>query len=85
MILTLTDKNGIEIPTGSVIYGPVPERLKPKSKEKHYFNFGYGPTGKEFEMIACTYGYVHNVQQTDVADFEYIGPLKENLHLLECD
>lgn len=80
MLLNLRDKNGMEIPIDSVIYGTLPNQT-----EKHFFNFGYDSAGKEFEMIACTYGYVHNVQQKDVANFELIGPLKQNLHLLECD
>jgi len=78
-LLSLTDKNGIQIPVDSVIYGSLPN-----DTEKHYFNIGYGQDGS-IEMIACTYGYVHNVRQPQLKDFEYIGLVKDNLHLLECD
>lgn len=76
----LKDKNGKEIPVQSVICGQLKDQT-----EKHYFNFGLNSKGNEYEMMACTYGYVHNVTQADIADFEYIGSLKENLHLLACD
>lgn len=78
-LLALTDKNGTPLPVNSIIYGSLPNET-----EKHYFNIGYGADGS-IEMIACTYGYVHNVEQSHLAGFEYIGLTKDNLHLLECD
>lgn len=78
-LLALTDKNGTPLPVNSIIYGSLPNET-----EKHYFNIGYGSNGS-IEMIACTYGYVHSVEQSHLAGFEYIGLAKDNLHLLECD
>lgn len=76
----LHDKNGTPIPIDSIICGPDPE-----GRERHFFNFGYNSDGSELEMIACTYGYVHNVKQVDVDDFIYIGPLNLFTELLNCD
>lgn len=76
----LKDKNGINIPMESIIYGSLPNE-----KGNHYFNFGISPNDGSLEMVACTYGYVHNVTQNDVSNMEIIGLTKDNLHLLECD
>lgn len=76
----LKDKNGKVLPVDCIIYGSLPGQT-----EKHYFNFGTNKDNAEYEMIACTYGYVHNVTQEQLAGFELIGLLNDNLHLLECD
>ena len=76
----LKDKNGVVIPMESIIYGSLP-----KEAENHYFNFGVSPNDGSIEMVACTYGYVHNVTQNDVSNMELVGSTKDNLHLLECD
>ena len=79
-LLNLKDKNGVELPIDCVIYGSLVGQA-----EKHYFNLGRCQRNLSNEMIACTYGYVHNVEQKDLENFEYIGLVKDNLHLLECD
>lgn len=77
----LKDKKGKTIPLESIIFG----NLKGQ-KEKHIFNFGLDAnTGTEFEMIACTYGYVHNVQQSDLENFLLIGSFEDFQDLLICD
>ena len=79
-MLDLKDKNGIQLPNDCVIYGSLIGQTK-----KHYFNLGRCKKNLSDEMIACTYGYVHNVNQNDLANFEFIGLVKDNLHLLICD
>ena len=76
----LKDKKGVNIPMESIIYGSLPN-----DTENHYFNFGVSPNDGSIEMVACTYGYVHNVTQNDVSNMELVGSTKDNLHLLECD
>ena len=78
--LNLKDKNGVELPKECVIYGSLNGQ-----EEKHYFNLGRCQNNLSNEMVSCTYGYVHNVEQKDLMQFEYIGLVKDNLHLLECD
>lgn len=80
ILLGLTDKNGVELPIDCVIYGSLVGQ-----EEKHYFNLGLRPNDGSIEMIACTHGYVHNVKQEDLVNFEFVGLTKNNLHLLECD
>jgi hypothetical protein len=84
-LLPLKDKNGKELPDDCIIHGS----LKGE-EEKHYFRIGFNEEKYIserglVEMIASTYGYIHNVQQEDIANFELIGLAKDNLHLLECD
>lgn len=77
MIVGLVDKNLTLIPNNSIIYG--------KHKEAyHFFNIGINDKN-EVEMMACTYGYVHNVTQNDIKYFLLIGSVEEHKHLLECD
>ena len=76
----LKDKKGVNIPMQSIIYGSLPN-----DTENHYFNFGVSPNDGSIEMVACTYGYVHNVTQNDVSNMELVGSTKDNLQLLECD
>lgn len=78
--LGLSDKNGVELPNDCIIYGSLVGQT-----EKHYFNLGIRQSDGSIEMVASTYGYVHNVKQADLIDFELIGLTKDNLHLLECD
>lgn len=73
------DKNGKEIPLNSIVYG----HLYGES-EMHYFGVTKTTAGT-IQLLACTYGYVHNVQQGHMDNMELIGPKEENLHLLECD
>jgi hypothetical protein len=79
-MLDLKDKNGIQLPIDCIIYGSLIGET-----EKHYFNLGRCQDDLTNEMIACTYGYVHDVTQHDLVDFEFIGLVKDNLHLLQCD
>lgn len=37
------------------------------------------------DMISCTKGYIHNVTQEILADFERVGSFEDFKHLLECD
>ncbi|EKT4520450.1 hypothetical protein JE950_002100 [Flavobacterium psychrophilum] len=78
--LNLKDKNGTDLPNDCIIYGFLIGQTK-----KHYFNLGRCKNDLSNEMIACTYGYVHNVEQKDLVNFELIGLTKDNFHLLECD
>lgn len=79
-MLGLIDKNGVLLPNECIIYGSLVGQT-----EKHYFNLGYSPNDGSIEMFASTYGYVHNVKQNDLINFEFIGLTKDNLQLLECD
>jgi hypothetical protein len=76
----LKDFRGFDIPIDSIIYGNLPNE-----KEKHFFNFGLCQKGTSFEMIACTYGYVHDVKQETLLNFQLIGSLEEHIDLLNCD
>ena len=78
--LGLKDKNGIELPNECVIHGSLAGQT-----DKHYFNLFLNEEEGSVEMIACTYGYVHNVTLEDLINFEFVGLTKDNLHLLECD
>jgi len=71
--------NGKPLKDDDVIYGIPPGHDKP-----HYFRI-YLNSKYEFEMIACTYGYVHNIQPKDLRDFKLIGTYKDNEHLFVCD
>lgn len=73
----LKDRNGIDIPEESIVYGK-------HDGGYHFFNIGINPFGV-VEMISCTYGYVHNIKQKDLEGFLLIGSLEEHKHLLECD
>ena len=73
----LVDKNLTLIPSKSIVYGNYEGKY-------HFFNIGLNARN-EVHMIACTYGYVHNVTQSDIEDFLLIGSLEEHKHLLECD
>ena len=79
-MLDLKDKNGFQLPIDCVIYGSLIGQT-----EKHYFNLGRCKKNLSNEMISCTYGYVHNVNQNDLANFQFIGLVKDNIHLLTCD
>ncbi|GAQ50103.1 TPA: hypothetical protein ACT5CK_002297 [Flavobacterium psychrophilum] len=79
-MLDLKDKNGVKLPIDCIIYGNLIGH-----SEKHYFNIGRCKDNLSNEMIACTYGYVHNVEQKDLVNFEFIGLVKDYSHLLECD
>lgn len=76
--LNLQDKNGIELHDDCIVYG-----CPPNESEKHYFNLGVNWKG-EIEMIASSYGYLHNVTQEIMNNFEYKGTVEDNLHLLSC-
>ena len=80
MLEKLKDKNGFEIPLDSIIYGKLPNQ-----QENHFWNYGLCHKGISLEIIACTYGYVHNVTQNEVKEMLLIGSLEEHNHLLECD
>lgn len=80
MEIYLVDKNGNKLFNDCLIYGGVKN-----VPGVHYFNLRYNANNKSLEMIACTYGYVHNVTQKDVQDCVLIGPAIDNLHLLDCD
>lgn len=80
MLEKLKDKNGFEIPLDSIIYGKLPNQ-----QENHFWNYGLCHNGISLEMIACTYGYVHNVTQNEVKEMLLIGSLEEHTHLLQCD
>lgn len=79
-LLPLIDCLGKSIPVKSIIYGNLPG-----DSEMHYFNIGISSSNGTIEMIACTYGYVHDVKQSDLLNFKLIGATEDNLHLLECD
>lgn len=77
-MLPLKDKNGHILPDNCIVYG-----CPPNESENHYFNLGINWKG-ELEMIASSYGYVHNVTQEIMDNFEYKGLVEDNLHLLSC-
>lgn len=80
-VLALKDKNGTVLFDSCIIFGKVPG----EGDNEHYWNLGLSPNDGSFEMFACTYGYVHNVQPNHLKDCVLIGSLKEFGHLLECD
>lgn len=65
----LVDKNRNIIPLGSIVFGSLPTET-----ENHYWNFGIGVDGN-FELLACTYGYVHNITQKEMSNMEYMGEI----------
>lgn len=71
--MNLTDKNGIKINHDDVIYNGV-----------HYFRI-YDREDGEVEAISCTYGYMHNIKQSDLSDFECVGTYEGNENLFNCD
>lgn len=80
-ILALKDKNGVVLYDDCVIFGSVPG----ETENEYYWNLGFSPNDGSFEMIACEYGYVHNVQPTHLVNCIYVGPVSENLHVFNCD
>ena len=71
--MNLTDKNGVALNHDDVMFNGV-----------HYFRLFDRENG-EVEAIACTYGYMHDIKQEDLTDFERIGPYIGNEKLFECD
>jgi len=80
MELKLIDKDGVQLYDDCIIYGHLEN-----DAEMHYFRLGKSPNDGSNEMIASTYGYVHNVTQDLLTHFELIGLALDNLHLLKCD
>ena len=80
-LLCLSDKNGTPIPDNSIIFG----RVKEADEDEHYWNIGFSPMDGSFHMIACTYGYVENLQPNQLKECLLIGSVEEFGHLLECD
>lgn len=80
ILLNLVDKNGVELHEKCIVFGT------PKGKsDKHFFNIGKSRKNGSVEMFSCTYGYVHNVKQSDLLDFIYIGSVEQYSYCLECD
>lgn len=78
--LSLKDKNGVQLHEDCIIFGSLPGQ-----SEKHFFNIGLSPNDGSNEMVSCTYGYVHNVKQSDLLDFIYIGSVEQYSYCLDCD
>jgi hypothetical protein len=78
--LNLTDKNAVQLHENCIIFGSLVGQT-----EKHFFNIGLSPNDGSNEMFSCTYGYVHNVKQSDLLDFIYIGSVEQYSCCLECD
>ena len=76
--LGLKDKNGFDLPNDCVVFGSLVG-----SSENHYFNLGFN-WKNEIEMMSASYGYVHDIKQEDLINFEFKGLVKDNLHLLSC-
>lgn len=78
-LLGLFDNAGDEFFDHCIIHGKVSG-----VEGTHYWNV-YKHPNESIEMIACTYGYVHNVVQEHLIDVVLIGSTEENKRLLECD
>lgn len=70
----LTDKNGTVIREDDAIYNG-----------KDYYRIYWNEKQPQVEAISCTNGYLHNITQEDLKQFERIGTYAENQHLFECD
>lgn len=68
------DKNGTQIHEDDVI-----------TDGNAYYRIYWNEKQPQVEAISCTHGYLHNLSQKDLAQFERIGSYAENEHLLECD
>jgi hypothetical protein len=69
----LHDKNGIKIQEDDVIYNGL-----------DYYRI-YTTDLNETEMLSCTNGYLHDIKQEYLKDFERIGTYLGNESLFECD
>lgn len=78
-LLGLFDNTGNELFDHCIIYGQISG-----VEGAHYWNVYVHPN-RSIEMIACTYGYVHDVGQAHLIGAVLIGSTKENKHLLKCD
>ena len=67
-LLDLKDKNGVQLHVDALIYGTMAG-----VPGKHHYSLFIAQDGVSIDMYACTYGYVHNIKQADLGDFEYIG------------
>jgi hypothetical protein len=74
----MLDNNKCFIQDGSILQGSTRGIAG-----EHYWNF-YETEGS-YEMIACTYGYVHNLIQDDFSNLKLVGSFDKFHHLLECD
>lgn len=71
--MNLFDKNGVALHHDDVMFDGV-----------HYFRV-YEKEDGEVEAIACTYGYLHDIKQENLAEFERVGTYAGNEKLFECD
>lgn len=67
------DKNGKEIPHDYVV-----------SDGEHYSRMLYNTQNGTY-LLSCTNGYVHNLTQEIMSNYETICPFKGNEHLFDCD
>ena len=69
----LKDKNGTQLYDGALIYGTMPS-----VPGRHHFSLTPGQDGISVDMFSCTYGYVHNVKQSDLVDYVHVGLFTEH-------
>lgn len=66
---------GVDLPEDCIVFGHLPRQT-----EMHYFRTGF----QDNQMFSCTWGYAPMTQEV-LDNFELIGSLEENEHLLDCD
>jgi hypothetical protein len=71
--MNLFDKNGVALHHDDVMFDGV-----------HYYRI-YDKDDVEVEAISCTDGYMHDIKQEDITNFERIGTYVGNEKLFECD
>jgi hypothetical protein len=69
----LLDQHGTPIPSDSIFL-----------LGGHYYRM-YRTKQNEWEAISCTKGYLHDIQQEEVATAQLIGPFSVHKDLLVCD
>lgn len=75
--LGLADKNGLELNQDDILFNG-------NDYYRIYISKSIPSLG-QVEMISCTKGYLHDIKQDDLKEFEYVGNIETHKHLLECD
>ena len=81
--LNLSDKFGNTLFDNCIVLGALSQT---GIESPLHWNLGWSSQcDGTIEMISCEYGYIHNVDQETIKEFELIGSVDDFKHLLECD
>jgi hypothetical protein len=84
--LNIQDKNGIELHQDSMIFGWLPDETE---NERYFYRidfsntFGVNEPENEITMLCREKGYEHNIKQSDMINFSYVGQAEKLLHLFD--